>query len=84
MSQEAQIKKAAEKGDKLQVQALAKQLVSVRKQREKSFAASSKIGGISQTVTDAQTNIRMTQIMGGTAKVYQKFAPFKSWWHDLR
>lgn len=67
--QEAQIRKAAEKGDKLQVQALAKQLVSVRKQREKSFAASSKLGGITQTVTDAQTNMKMANIMGGTANV---------------
>jgi charged multivesicular body protein 2B len=67
--QEAQIRKAAEKGDKLQVQALAKQLVSVRKQREKSYAASSKLGGITTTMTDAQTNMKMAKVMGGTAKV---------------
>ncbi|KNC80530.1 hypothetical protein SARC_07102 [Sphaeroforma arctica JP610] len=65
---EGSIKRAAQKGDKVQATALAKQLVMVRKQREKSYAASAKLNDISAQATSMQANVAMTKAMAGTTK----------------
>lgn len=67
-SQEAQIKRAAAKGDKVEAQALAKQLVRVRQQRTKSYAASSKVADIGGHMTTAQANMKLTTAMAGATK----------------
>lgn len=65
---ETQIKRAAEKGDKVQAQALAKQLVRVRQQRTKSYAASSKLADIGAHASTAQANMKLTTAMAGATQ----------------
>ncbi|KAL8584367.1 hypothetical protein ACOMHN_031987 [Nucella lapillus] len=65
---EMEIKKAAKQGNRQAATVLAKQLVAVRKQKTKSFAAGSKIQSIGHQQKVMHSNMKMANAMGSTTK----------------
>ncbi|CAF3990723.1 unnamed protein product, partial [Rotaria sp. Silwood2] len=67
-----EIKKNAATNNKKAVEILAKQLVKVRNQKEKSLQASGHIQGLATQSTMIASNVRMANAMGTTAKTMAK------------
>lgn len=65
---EMEIKKAAKMGNKEACGILAKQLVQLRKQKTRSYAAGAKMSGISAQSKMMATNTKMAQSMASTTK----------------
>lgn len=65
---EQEIKKAAAQGNKDVCRILAKQLVEIRKQKARTFAANSKITSIGYQNKTIGTNVALSEAMGTTAK----------------
>ncbi|XP_076445008.1 charged multivesicular body protein 2b-like [Babylonia areolata] len=65
---EMEIKKAAKQGNKQAATILAKQLVNLRKQKTKSFAAGSKMQAIGHQQKVMHSNMKMAKAMGSTTK----------------
>ncbi|XP_077540390.1 charged multivesicular body protein 2b [Haemaphysalis longicornis] len=65
---ELEIKKAAHKGDKQVCTILAKQLVQVRKQKARTYTASSKVQAIGSQSKLMHANAKLASAMGTTAK----------------
>jgi len=66
---EADIKKAAKRGDRQTATVLAKQLVNLRKQMTRSHAASSKIMGVGMQSKGMASQVKMADAMKSTTKV---------------
>ena len=65
---EMEIKKAAKQGNKQACAILAKQLVNLRKQKTRSYAASSTITSVGVQTKAMHSNMKMANAMGATAK----------------
>ena len=65
---EMEIKKAARQGNKQTCAILAKQLVNLRKQKTRSYAASSTITSVGVQSKAMHSNMKMAKAMGSTAK----------------
>ena len=65
---EMEIKKAAKQGNKQACAILAKQLVNLRKQKTRSYAASSTITSVGVQTKAMHSNMKMANAMGKTAK----------------
>ena len=63
-----EIKKAARQGNKQACAILAKQLVNLRKQKTRSYAASSTITSVGVQTKAMHSNMKMANAMGATAK----------------
>merc|ERR1711937_133060 len=68
---EAEIKKMAKQGNKEACGVLAKQLVNLRKQKTRSYAAGAKMNSIQAQTKIMHTNTKMAQSMGKTTKTMQ-------------
>jgi len=68
-SLENEIKKAAKAGNKQVCTVLAKQLVQLRKQKTRSYAAGSRIQATSSMNKGMAANVKMVEAMGATTKV---------------
>merc|ERR1719412_2420543 len=66
---EMEIKKAAKAGNKQVCTVLAKQLVQLRKQKTRSYAAGSRIQATSSMAKGMAANVKMAETMGATTKV---------------
>ena len=62
------IKKAAKTGNKQAATILAKQLVQLRKQKDKTYAMSSRMGAIGTQQKLMASNMKMAEVMGTTSK----------------
>ena len=69
---ELEIKKAAKAGNKQACAILAKQLVQMRKQKNRSYTASSQITSVGMHTKAMHTNMKMANAMGKTAKTMSK------------
>lgn len=69
---ELEIKKAAKQGNKQVATTLAKQLVQLRKQKTRTFTASSQIGAIGAQAKSMEANQRLGTAMATSAKVMGK------------
>ncbi|XP_064613965.1 charged multivesicular body protein 2b-like [Liolophura sinensis] len=65
---EMEIKKAAKQGNKQAATILAKQLVALRKQKTRTYAAGARIQGISSQQKLMHSNMKMANAMGTTTK----------------
>merc|ERR1719402_1347364 len=66
---ELEIKKAAKMGNKQACTVLAKQLVQMRKQKNRTYAASSRVTSTSSAMKGMAANVKMAEAMGETTKV---------------
>eukprot|EP00049_Salpingoeca_infusionum_P016991 m.351408 g.351408 ORF g.351408 m.351408 type:complete len:209 (-) comp16241_c0_seq1:1800-2426(-) len=69
---EAQIKAAAKKGDKQMATLLAKQLIQMRKARERQVKAKSQVTGVRLNASTMQATHTMAQSIGSASKVMGK------------
>lgn len=69
--QELEIKKLAKEGNKEGCIVLARQLVQLRKQKTRTFAANSKIKGIGFQNKAMQANVKLADVMGQAGKTMQ-------------
>lgn len=76
--QEAEIKKMAKSGNKEACKILAKQLVQLRKQKNRTYAVSSKVTSMSTQTKVMNSQMKMAGAMSATAKV-RLGAPFFSY-----
>lgn len=74
--QEAEIKKMAKSGNKEACKILAKQLVQLRKQKNRTYAVSSKVTSMSTQTKVMNSQMKMAGAMSTTAKV--RFGPCPS------
>lgn len=65
---ELDIKKAAKQGDKQLCTVLAKQLVQCRKQKARTYTAASKVQAVGAQSKAMHSNIKLSNVMGTTAK----------------
>nr|ACO10281.1 Charged multivesicular body protein 2b [Caligus rogercresseyi] len=65
---EAEIKKAAKSGNKQVCTILAKQLVNIRKQKNRTFVASSQISAAGYAAKGTASNFKIAEAMGETSK----------------
>lgn len=65
---ELEIKKAAKEGNKQVCTVLAKQLVQVRKQKARTYSASSKVQAVGAQSKSMHANVKLANVMGTTAK----------------
>lgn len=65
---ELEIKKAAKQGNKQLATTLAKQLVAIRKQKNRNLTTKSKVSGIGNQMTTMQANVKMAESMGTATK----------------
>lgn len=70
-SQELEIKKMAKTGNKEACKVLAKQLVQLRKQKNRTYAVSSKVTSMSTQTKVMNSQMKMAGAMSATAKVRQ-------------
>lgn len=68
-SQELEIKKMAKTGNKEACKVLAKQLVQLRKQKNRTYAVSSKVTSMSTQTKVMNSQMKMAGAMSATAKV---------------
>lgn len=61
---ELEIKKAAKQGNKPLATTLAKQLIAVRKQKNRNLTTKGKVSGIGHQMTAMQANVKMAESMG--------------------
>lgn len=66
---EMEIKKMAKQGNKQAATQLAKQLITLRKQKTRNMVVSSKVTGIGNQMTAMQANVKMGESMGAATKV---------------
>ena len=71
VNQEQQIKEAAKRGDKQSATILAKQLVNLRKTKNKSTATGARVKAIGNQSKVMNSNMKMAEAMGTTTKVRQ-------------
>ncbi|KAL3884117.1 hypothetical protein ACJMK2_030339 [Sinanodonta woodiana] len=69
---EMEIKKAAKQGNKQACTILAKQLVQLRKQKTRSYAAGSRVGAVGNQQKLMHSNMKMATAMGTTTKTMQQ------------
>lgn len=69
---EMEIKKAAKQGNKQACTVLAKQLVNLRKQKNRSFATGSRIAAVGNQQKLMHSNMKMAGAMGTTTKTMQQ------------
>jgi len=67
-SLEMEIKKAAKQGNKQLATTLAKQLIGIRKQKNRNMTTKSKVTGIGHQMTGMQANVKMAESMGTATK----------------
>ena len=65
---ELEIKKAAKLGNKQLATTYAKQLVGIRKQRNRNLTTKTKVSGIGNQMTSMQANVKMAESMGTATK----------------
>lgn len=65
---EIEIKKYAKLGQREAAARLAKQLIAVRKQKQRSLGTSSKVTGIGNQMTAMQSNVKMAESLGAATK----------------
>lgn len=71
-TQEAEIKKAAKRGDKATASVYAKQLVRLRQQKAKSMGLSSTITATGHQMQAMQSQAKMAQAMGKSTLQYSR------------
>lgn len=65
---EMEIKKLAKQGNKQACSTLAKQLIAVRKQKNRNMATSSKVTGVGHQITAMNANVKMAKSMGAATQ----------------
>jgi len=65
---EMEIKKMAKQGNKTATTTLAKQLIAVRKQKNRNMATASKVTGVGHQITAMNANVKMAKSMGTATK----------------
>merc|ERR1712088_147819 len=65
---EAEIKKAAKTGNKQAATVLAKQLINVRKQKNRTYGATSKVQAVSSATKAMGANVKLAETMATTTK----------------